>query len=87
MKILLATDGSRHSEKALETAASFSFPSGSSITIVTVAENSIPLTLDLYGTGFIPSDAKLIKIARDNALTILENSRKGNSAQTHQNYQ
>lgn len=75
MKVIIATDGSEHSKKAVKTAAFFLFPPGSEIKIISVVENSIPLTLDLYGTGFIPPSAELGKIARDNALKILDDTK------------
>ena len=76
MKILLATDGSRHSEKAVETAALFGFPARSEIKIITVAETPLPANLDIYGGGFVPPTAELEIIAHDNALQVLENTKQ-----------
>lgn len=76
MKILITTDGSSHSEKAVETALQFAFPSGSEIKIISVTETPPPVTLDVYGSSLIQPSAKLEQVARENALQILENSRK-----------
>lgn len=76
MKILIATDGSNHSAKAVETAAGFGFPPGSEIKIISVTETPPPINLDVYGSGFVPPSAELEKIARENAQQILENAKK-----------
>jgi nucleotide-binding universal stress UspA family protein len=58
MKVLLAIDGSTESALAIETAASFSWPSAAEILILTV----LPLEADWYGgpwtagVAYIPSD-------------------------------
>jgi nucleotide-binding universal stress UspA family protein len=63
MKILLATDGTRHSQAALEMLLRFGLNADDSILIVTVVDLSLPAALDLHGgslpdTGTIESDAK-----------------------------
>ena len=76
MKIILATDGSPHSDRAVEMTANFGFPASSEIKIVSVIETPMPLNLDIYGGGYVPPIIELEKVARENALEVLENTRQ-----------
>lgn len=70
MKILLATDGTKHSEAAVKMATNFAFPSGSSIKIVSIVDMAVPLSIDAYA-GYIPSTFEIEKTAKENATNIL----------------
>jgi nucleotide-binding universal stress UspA family protein len=48
MKVLLAIDGSRHSQAALEAVASRSWPAGSEIKVLTVIHSRWPLVGDVF---------------------------------------
>jgi nucleotide-binding universal stress UspA family protein len=74
MRILLATDGSVHSQKAVEMATTLG--NITEIKIVCVVEAALPINLDIYGGNYIPQTAELEKVARENARTILENARE-----------
>ena len=74
MKILLATDGSKHSEKAIEMVSNFAFPAPSEIKIISIIDMALPLTLDIYGSGYVPPTVEIENTARENALKVLENT-------------
>lgn len=76
MNILIATDGSKHSQKAVEEAAKFGFPPGSEIKIISVSETILPVNMDIYAGGIAPPTAELEKIASENALKILDSARR-----------
>lgn len=76
MKVLLATDGSEHSQRAVHMATTFGIPPSSEIKIVSVVERVLPLNLDIYSSGYMLETTKLEKVARENALRVLENARQ-----------
>jgi nucleotide-binding universal stress UspA family protein len=76
MRILLATDGSKHSETAVEMVKNFIFPLLSEIKIVSVIDTVLPFTMDIYGSGYILPVKELENVARQNALTVLENTKQ-----------
>jgi nucleotide-binding universal stress UspA family protein len=76
MRILVATDGSAHSERAVQMTTNFRFPVPCEIKIVSVVETAVPLNLDIYGGGYVPPTVELEKIARENAQEVLENARQ-----------
>ena len=76
MKILVATDGSKHSEKAVEMTTNFRFPVPCEIKIVSVVETPVPINLDIYGGGYVPPTVELEKAARENAREVLEHAKR-----------
>ncbi len=74
MKILFATDGSKHSQTAVETIANFTFASPSELKIISVIDLYCPPALDIYGAGFVSPPMELEKIARENAIKVLEDA-------------
>ena len=70
MKIILATDGTKHSAPALDMTAHFNLNGNDEILIVSVIDISIPMTFDAY-TGYIPDTTVLEKAARENAENLL----------------
>lgn len=70
MKVLFATDGTKHSTAAVEMLGHIAFSSGDSITIITVIDMAIPMGIDIYG-GYLPDTAQLEKSARENADRVL----------------
>jgi nucleotide-binding universal stress UspA family protein len=74
MKILLATDGTRHSEAAAEIIKKFSLPPGSEIKIVSVVDMAVPLAIDVYA-GYLSSTAEIETAAREYASKILEETK------------
>lgn len=71
MKILLATDGTKQSEAAVEILDRFCLSEGDEVTIITVIDMAVPMTIDIYG-GFLPDTTELEKVARENAKKVLE---------------
>ncbi|MCA1625366.1 MAG: universal stress protein [Acidobacteria bacterium] len=71
MKILLATDGSKNSEEAVETLNHFKFSDGDQIKIISVVDMMVPFAIDLYGGNF-PSTVDIEKNVRENVKKVLE---------------
>lgn len=70
MKILLATDGTKHSDSAIDTIRKFHLTEGDEIRIVTVVDMAVPLAIDLYA-GYLPSTTEIEKSVRENAEKVL----------------
>lgn len=70
MKILLATDGTKHSESAVEKMKSFDSKQISEIKIVSIVDMAIPITLNTY-EGNAPSTLEIENNAKENAHKIL----------------
>jgi nucleotide-binding universal stress UspA family protein len=73
MKILLATDGTKHSDSAIEMVCKLKLSSGDEIKIVSVVDMAVPLSVDIY-TGYLPTTAEIEKTAQENAEKILESA-------------
>jgi nucleotide-binding universal stress UspA family protein len=71
MKILFATDGTKHSEAALEIVAQLCLGESGEIKIITVVDMAVPLTVDVYA-GYLSSTAEIEKAAREHAFKIVE---------------
>lgn len=74
MKILLATDGTTHSEAAIDSVNVFNLRNGDEIKIVSVVDLAVPLSVDVYA-GYMPSTVEIEKAARDNARKTLEETK------------
>jgi nucleotide-binding universal stress UspA family protein len=74
MKILFATDGTKHSEAALEIVAQLNLGASGEIKIITVVDMAVPLTVDVYA-GYLSSTAEIEKAAREHAFKILEETK------------
>lgn len=70
MKILLATDGTKCSDEAVNVLSSFSFSKDDSLKIISVIDMALPVSIDIYG-GFLPPNIELEKAVKDNADKIL----------------
>jgi len=71
MKILLATDGSKQSDAAIDMLKRFSFAAGDEAKIITVVDMAVPMAIDIYG-GYLPDTTEMEKTAREHAAKILE---------------
>jgi nucleotide-binding universal stress UspA family protein len=71
MKILVATDGTRYGEAAVEMLGKFDLGPGDEIKIISVVDLAVPLAIDIYG-GYLPDTTDLEKNARENASKIVE---------------
>ena len=74
MKLLLATDGTVHSEAALEIIKTFNLSDGDEIKIVSVVDMAVPLSVDMYA-GYMPSTVELERFVQENAERILETAK------------
>ena len=70
MKILVATDGTKHSRAAIEKIADFQLNSDDEINIVSVVDMAVPMSIDMYG-GYITPSADIEKSVREVAEKIL----------------
>lgn len=71
MKILLATDGTKHSDSAISTLNNFKFADDDEIKIVSILDMAMPLSIDIYA-GYLPSTTEIENTARENAQRVLE---------------
>ena len=75
MKILLATDGTKCSEKAVTMLSSFILSVNDSIKIISVIDMALPFSIDLYG-GFPQPNIEVEKTIKENAEKILAETSK-----------
>ncbi|HVF47089.1 MAG TPA: universal stress protein [Pyrinomonadaceae bacterium] len=73
MKILIATDGTRYGEAAVQMLAKFNLGPSDEIKIISVVDLALPLAIDIYG-GYLPDTTDLEKNARENAWKIVEDA-------------
>ncbi|MEW6362096.1 MAG: universal stress protein [Pyrinomonadaceae bacterium] len=73
MKILIATDGARQSEAAIEMLKRFRLEPTDQIKIVSVVDMAVPMAVDIYG-GYMPNTAEIEQSARENAERILSDA-------------
>ncbi|MEO8650030.1 MAG: universal stress protein [Acidobacteriota bacterium] len=71
MKILLATDGAKQSNAAVEAIRGFALTENDEIKAVSVVDMAVPMAIDLYG-GYLPDTTELEKTARENAARFLD---------------
>lgn len=72
MKIILATDGTKESDSALEMLKTLNIADGDSILIVSVIDLALPLAIDIYG-GYLPDTTDLETVARTHSEKALKN--------------
>lgn len=70
MKILLATDGTKCSDEAVNVLAHLSFTENDSLKIISVIDMALPISIDIYG-GFLPPNIEFEKAVKENADKIL----------------
>lgn len=71
MRVLLATDGTKHSEPAVEFIKSFKWSPEDEIKIVSVVDMAVPLALDMY-SGYLPSAVEIENAVKENVGKVLE---------------
>jgi nucleotide-binding universal stress UspA family protein len=71
MRIILATDGTKQGEGAVEALRKFALDSADEVKLICVVDMSVPIGVDVYG-GFLPDTAGLELAARDSAQKILD---------------
>lgn len=70
MKILLATDGTKESDSALEMVKTLKLAAGDSILVIGVIDMALPLAIDIYG-GYLPDTSEIETAAKDHAAKAL----------------
>ena len=75
MRVLLATDGTKHSEPAVEMIKSFKFHDADEIKIVSVVDMAVPLALDMY-SGYLPTAVEIENAVKENVGKLLETTRQ-----------
>lgn len=70
MKILLATDGTKHGTAAAEMVLKLSLGAGDLIHLISVVDMAVPLSIDIYG-GYLPDTTELEKTAKENAARVI----------------
>jgi universal stress protein A len=71
MKVILATDGTKQSEAAIEITKSLNLREGDEIWVISVVDMALPLSIDVYA-GYLPSTDEIETAVKDNAQQILE---------------
>ena len=71
MKIILATDGTRHSDAAVEIIKTFKLTDDDEIKVVSVVDMAVPMALDIY-SGYLPSTVEIEAAVKENAEKVLE---------------
>ena len=70
MKILLATDGTKHGDAAAEMVMKLCLGAEDSIHLISVVDMAVPMSIDLYG-GYLPDTTELEKTAKENAAKVI----------------
>lgn len=75
MKIVLAIDGTKHSDEAIKTISKFGLGENDHLKIISVVDLAVPMAIDLYA-GYLPSSTEIENTAKENADLILETTKK-----------
>jgi len=70
MKILLATDGTKHGEAAATMVVKLDLGAGDSIHLISVVDMAVPMAIDLSG-GYLPDTTELEKTAKEHAAAVI----------------
>lgn len=70
MKIILATDGTKHGKAAAEMLTRYNLTSGDRVHVINVVDMALPVSIDLYG-GYLPDMTGIEKAAKDNATSVV----------------
>ena len=71
MIIVLATDGTKQSDAAIEITKTLKLEGGDQIHVISVVDMALPLSVDIYA-GYQPSTEEIENAVMTNAQTILE---------------
>ena len=71
MNIIIATDGTRHGQRAVETLSRIKIEPKDEVRVISVVDMAVPLAIDVYG-GYLPDTSELEKAARENAKRVLD---------------
>ncbi len=73
MKILLATDGTKHSINAASMIKKLDLGEGDEIHVISVVDMALPMAVDIYG-GYLPDTTELESVAKESAKKILSDA-------------
>jgi nucleotide-binding universal stress UspA family protein len=73
MKVILATDGTKFGEAAVEMLGKFSLGDSDSVKIISVVDMAMPLAIDIYG-GYLPDTTEIEKAARSQAAKVVDDT-------------
>jgi len=71
MKVILATDGTKQSDAAIDITKTLNFTEGDEILVISVMDMALPLSIDVYA-GYLPSTEEIETTVKENAENILE---------------
>ena len=71
MKILVAADGTKQGDSAVEMLGNLRLGERDEVKVVSVVDMAVPLAIDIYG-GYLPDTTELENVSRDNATRVLE---------------
>jgi nucleotide-binding universal stress UspA family protein len=71
MKAILATDGTKQSDAAIEICKKLNFSASDEIRVISVVDMALPLSVDIYA-GYQPSTEEIENTVRENTEKILE---------------
>lgn len=66
MKVILATDGTKQSEAAIEITKTLNLNEGDEIRVISVMDMALPLSIDVYA-GYLPSTEEIESAFKENA--------------------
>lgn len=71
MKVILATDGTKQSDAAIEITKTLNLNDGDEIWIISVLDMALPLSVDIYA-GYLPSTEEIETAAKETAEKTLD---------------
>ncbi len=75
MKVILATDGTGHSDAAVEIVRNLNLSDGDEVKVVSVVDMAVPLAMDIYA-GYLPSSTDIEAAVKENTEKVLETTRE-----------
>jgi len=76
MRAVLATDGTKYSEAAVQMLERFDLGSGDLVKVVCVVDMAVPLSIDIHG-GYLPETAAIEDAAREHAAKVVTETVSG----------
>lgn len=70
MKVLLATDGTGHSDAAVEIVKTLNLSDSDEVRVVSVVDMAVPLAMDIYA-GYLPSSTDIEAAVKENTEKVL----------------
>ncbi len=75
MKVLFATDGTKHSKSAVDMVKTLGLTAGDEVMVVSVVDVAFPVAFEGY-TGYVPDTSALQKVVRENAEQTLQETKE-----------